>query len=260
MKVKHLAASFLLFFSLNSLGSSSEKFKQAAKKLRMIHLMTNHDNIISAGYAATPTQPLGPFYPVEFPFDTDNDLTKLGENSKRANGTTIEVHGVVKGTDGKVISNAKVEIWQACGTGRYDHPGDTNIAAQKDPNFQYYGFSISKEKGNYGFRTIFPGPYPASPTWWRPPHIHFLITAKGYKPLVTQLYFHGDSFKGAVTTVPTMGKITSKQINELNAKEPHLSRLSEADQKKLVVPFGFFKDPESTSVYKGRFDLYLEKR
>ena len=246
---------------MNSLGTtlSQEKFKNAAKKIRMVFLMKNHDSIKSAGYASTPTQPLGPFYPVDFPFDTDNDLTKLGENGKKALGTTIEVHGVVKGTDGKLIPNAKVEIWQACSTGRYDHPGDRNEAAEKDENFQYYGFSITKEKGKYGFRTIFPGPYPASPTWWRPPHIHFLVTAEGYQPLVTQLYFHGNSFKSVVANVPSMGKIKSEQINELNAKEPHLSRLSETDQKKLVVPFGLFKDQESTVVYKGSFNLFLEK-
>jgi hypothetical protein len=30
------------------------------------------------------------------------------------------------------------------------------------------------------------------PKAWRPSHIHYLIAAPGYKPLVTQLFFKGD--------------------------------------------------------------------
>jgi protocatechuate 3,4-dioxygenase beta subunit len=62
--------------------------------------------------------------------------------------------------------------------------------------------------GDVEFRSIRPAPYEIpknGPTGhllnevlgrhtWRPAHLHFKITAEGYKPLTTQLYFEGDPY------------------------------------------------------------------
>jgi protocatechuate 3,4-dioxygenase beta subunit len=47
----------------------------------------------------------------------------------------------------------------------------------------------------YTFRTTFPGKY-GDPGCLRPAHVHMRVTARGYKALVTQLYFRGDTNLG----------------------------------------------------------------
>ena len=77
-----------------------------------------------------------------------------------------------------------------CHTGKYNHPSDPN-PAKLDPNFQYWGQTTTNEKGEYFFKTIIPGAYPATNTWTRPPHIHFKVNLRGYNELTSQLYFKG---------------------------------------------------------------------
>ncbi len=160
----------------------------------------------------TPAQPKGPFYPVADQIDKDADLTQIQGTNRVAQGQVIVVEGVVAGVDCKPIENVFVEIWQACASGRYDHPGDPNTAAL-DPDFQYWGIVKTNAKGEYSFKTILPGAYPADTDWIRPPHIHFKVHKWGFKELITQLYFEG---------------------NELNDKDLILQSLNQ-EQKELVV-------------------------
>ena len=72
------------------------------------------------------------------------------------------------------------------------HPSDDN-SAPLDPNFE--GFAVLKTDGDgqYRFKTIKPGGYPAGPNLIRPPHIHFQVTGRADR-LVTQMYFENEKF------------------------------------------------------------------
>ena len=133
----------------------------------------------------TPRQTEGPFYPVEDQLDTDADLIRLEGSSLFALGEVIIVKGQVTDQNCNPVKGALVEIWQACASGKYNHPSDPNTAPI-DPNFQYWGKSVTDDQGRYKFRTILPGAYPADTDWMRPPHIHFKISRVGYKELITQ--------------------------------------------------------------------------
>ena len=141
---------------------------------------------------ATPPQTKGPFYPVNDQLDKDNDLTTVAGSGKVAKGQIIYVEGQVIDKDCQPVEGALVEIWQACETGKYNHPNDPNTAAL-DPDFQYFGKAVTDKNGAYIFKTIIPGAYPADRNWMRPPHIHYRVLKRGYKELVTQLYFAGDA-------------------------------------------------------------------
>jgi len=130
-------------------------------------------------------------------------------------GELILLEGVVRGPDCAPVPGALVEIWQACHSGRYDHPADPNTAPL-DPAFQYWGRVSTDPQGEYRFKTIVPGAYPAAPGWIRPPHIHFRVSAAGFPPLVTQMYFEGQ---------------------ELNASDRILQQLDPAARAMLVVAF-----------------------
>jgi protocatechuate 3,4-dioxygenase beta subunit len=140
----------------------------------------------------TPAEIEGPFYPVYAQKDTDFDLTHIQGQAGVARGKIIIIRGRVLDTEGKPIEDATVDLWQANAAGRYRHPHDPN-KAPLDPNFQGWAIVPSGRDGGFRFKTVYPGAYPASDTWMRPPHIHFKISKRGYVELVTQMYFPGES-------------------------------------------------------------------
>jgi protocatechuate 3,4-dioxygenase beta subunit len=120
----------------------------------------------------TPAEVLGPFYKKLAP-DTPN-LRAPGDP-----GFPLRVTGKVMNTRGDKVEGAKVEIWQADHHGSYDVKGYRYRAALKPD-----------AKGEYACDTVMPGHYSDRPAQ----HIHYLITAPGHKPLVTQVYFATDPF------------------------------------------------------------------
>lgn len=182
----------------------------------------------------TPRQVKGPFYPVVEQVDTDADLIFVDGSRNQAKGKVVIVEGVLRNQLCQVVPGALVEIWQACETGRYNHPSDPN-KAEMDPDFQYWGKAVTNEKGFYRFRTIIPGAYPADTDWMRPPHIHFKVAKLGYTELITQMYFKGE---------------------EYNAQDKILQSLRKADQEKVIVSFG---DREGLPHPVGTFDIQIQK-
>jgi len=139
----------------------------------------------------TPGEILGPFYPVLTPPDPGADLTILAARPGRAAGQLIHVMGRILNVEGQPVRNARVELWQANTHGRYNHPSDTN-PAPLDPNFNGFAVQTTDTEGRYRFKTIKPGAYPATPTWMRPPHLHFEVTGRVNR-VITQMYFPGES-------------------------------------------------------------------
>jgi protocatechuate 3,4-dioxygenase beta subunit len=139
----------------------------------------------AAALIATPAQTRGPFYPVQIPLDSDNDLVVIEGGSGIAEGEISNVVGRVLDERGRPIGGVRVEIWQCDVHGRYHHPGDRRNVPL-DSNFQGYGQFTTSADGGYRFRTIKPVPYPG-----RAPHIHFTVRGPGIEPLTTQMYVAG---------------------------------------------------------------------
>ncbi len=101
-----------------------------------------------------------------------------------------------------------------------------------DEYFQYWGKAITDEHGYFLFKTVLPSFYPATDDWYRPPHLHFSIRAKGHPEFVTQTYFKGK-------TLPDIGI-----INDLNAKDWILRDhgILPAQQEQVIVEYQ--PDPE----------------
>ncbi len=137
---------------------------------------------------ATPGETKGPFYPVLAQKDKDFDLTRIAGENGVAKGKIIIIQGQVLDTLGKAVENATIDLWQANAAGRYKHPHDSNNAPL-DPDFQGWAIVQSGKDGAFRFKTVYPGSYPASSKWTRPPHIHFKISKKGYIEIITQMYF-----------------------------------------------------------------------
>jgi protocatechuate 3,4-dioxygenase, beta subunit len=145
-----------------------------------------------ARHQLTPSQGMGPFYPLLKPLDRDADLTAVKGRRGRAQGRVIHLTGRVLNLKGEPVRGARIELWQANSNGRYNHPSDPR-EAPLDLNFQGYATQVTDAEGRYRFRTIKPGPYPSmyNPGSTRAPHIHFDVVGRDDR-LVTQMYFPGE--------------------------------------------------------------------
>jgi protocatechuate 3,4-dioxygenase beta subunit len=158
-------------------------------RVAALALITGAPRLAFAEKAAlepTPRDAEGPFYPVRFPADVDNDLAQVQGRAKGARGTLLYLSGRVLAPDGSALSGTKVELWQCDALGRYHHvDGDPG---ERDDDFQGYGIATTDADGRYAFRTIRPVPYGG-----RPPHLHFKLSHARARTLTTQLYPRGQS-------------------------------------------------------------------
>jgi hydroxyquinol 1,2-dioxygenase len=152
---------------------------------------TLHDS--TALEDTTSTSLLGPFFREDAPA-----LSLGGQISNADKSEEILLWGAVRNAAGEAISNAKVMVWQTSSTGVYDlQEGDGSA-------IDYRGTFQTDVDGKYHLRTVRPlgyfipmdGPVgdlvrAQGREGCRPAHIHFLISAPGFRELVTALYFPG---------------------------------------------------------------------
>jgi protocatechuate 3,4-dioxygenase beta subunit len=146
---------------------------------------------VFAGPTPTAEVTEGPFYPFNttnklpaiLPANRDNDLTRLADATKTAEGLPFLLSGVVRDLKGAPVEGAKVELWHTDTGGVYYHSGDTNVA-KRDVNFQFYGESVTGKDGAYSFRTVKPGLYTG-----RIRHFHFKVKRGDVAVLTSQFTF-----------------------------------------------------------------------
>jgi protocatechuate 3,4-dioxygenase beta subunit len=134
----------------------------------------------------TAAQGEGPYYPITEPVERDNDLTSIPGSEGAPVGEILLLSGRVLYQNAIPLSGAVVEIWQTDANGIYMHPDDP-LTGDRDPNFQFYGESVTGQDGSYAFRTVVPGLYGS-----RPRHIHLKVKIDGQELLISQFYFAGD--------------------------------------------------------------------
>jgi protocatechuate 3,4-dioxygenase beta subunit len=122
--------------------------------------------------ARNPTQwnEVGPFYKRLAP---NQSLLR----KERDPGLPLKVSGAVYGTREDALPGAHIELWHADHQGLYDLDG-----------YRFRATLSADDKGRYSFDSIMPGHYPARVCQ----HVHYIVTAPGHKPLITQLYFATD--------------------------------------------------------------------
>ena len=128
-------------------------------------------------------------------------VEEMGFNICRdGKGESCVVSGRVADAGGRPIEGAVLDVWQTNGDGRYDvqQPDD-------QPENNMRGRFVTGADGRYWFRTTKPVSY-LVPTDGpvgrmldatgrharRPAHIHFIVTAEGFEPVVTHIFVRGD--------------------------------------------------------------------
>lgn len=145
---------------------------------------------------ATSSSVLGPFHVSNPP-----PLAIGGDMKRDFGGTTLLVEGQVRDVDGTPISNAQIDIWQTAPNGLY---------SSQDPDqdiHSFHGLMTADENGDFSFTTVRPVSYTvpsdgpvgelldaAGRHPWRPSHLHYIVTAPGYKSLVTEVFPDDDPY------------------------------------------------------------------
>jgi protocatechuate 3,4-dioxygenase beta subunit len=133
------------------------------------------------GDCETTSDLLGPFYRPGSPVRQNLRISGVP-------GVPVELSGRILHSDCTTpYPNARVELWHCSPDGTYDNDS---------PDFRYRGTAYTDREGHYAFQTLLPVPYKTGRKQFRPAHFHLMITAEGYQPLVTQLYFSGDPWIG----------------------------------------------------------------
>jgi catechol 1,2-dioxygenase len=153
-----------------------------------------------AGYVGgTPRTIEGPLYVAGAPLSQGE--ARLDDGSEEGTATVLFLEGVVRDTDGNPVPGAIVDLWHANTQGTYSY---------FDPSQSEYNLRrriVTDAEGRYRARSIVPSGYgcnPAGPTQecldllgrhgQRPAHIHYFISAAGYRHLTTQINLSGDKY------------------------------------------------------------------
>jgi hydroxyquinol 1,2-dioxygenase len=171
-----------------------EEFILASDVLGLSMLVVQMNHTFDA--KATPATVLGPFH-----IDGSPEKEFGGDMSDGLPGTPLYVTGSVRGLDGAPVAGAILDVWQADEEGAYESqiPGidEARLRAKY----------ATRADGSYCLRTIAPkgysipmdGPVGAligatDISHFRPAHVHFLINAAGYEPLITHLFQEGAQY------------------------------------------------------------------
>jgi catechol 1,2-dioxygenase len=140
---------------------------------------------------ATENTVLGPFYVPGAPLRAYGDSILDDPDD----GPRAVVRGRVTDLDGNSIGGATLDVWQNASNRLYavQDPGQTPTNLR--------GRFLTRDDGSFELRTIRPLPYSipddgpvgrmmaaAGRHPWRPAHIHFMISAPGYRTLVTHVF------------------------------------------------------------------------
>ena len=146
---------------------------------------------------ATETTVLGPFYVGE------HKVTPHGTDiSANLQGDRMFVQSRVTDLNGKPLPGVPVDVWHADDDGFYDSQKPTYATQGPSSRARF----ITDADGRFFFRSILPCSYPIpvdGPVGemihytrrpaMRPAHVHFLVAAPGYEPLVTHVFIGGDA-------------------------------------------------------------------
>ncbi|NIF35480.1 catechol 1,2-dioxygenase [Enterobacter sp. Tr-810] len=184
---------------LNELGERKEAALLAAG-LGLEHYldMRADEKEAAAGTdVGTPRTIEGPLYVANAPLS--EGFARMDDG--RENAETMWLHGSVTDLDGKPVAGAIVDIWHANTLGGYSF---------FDPSQSEYNLRRRVKTGadgRYAVRSIVPCGYgcpPDGPTQKlltglgrhgnRPAHVHFFVSAPGFKHLTTQINLNGDQY------------------------------------------------------------------
>jgi catechol 1,2-dioxygenase len=148
-------------------------------------------------------------------------------------GETLFMEGQVLDTKGRPVPGAMVDVWHANSFGFYSFFGPPQSPYNLRRRIE------TDDEGRYRFRSIMPSGYgcpPGSKTEdlltlmgrhaQRPAHIHFFVTASGFRQLTTQINIDGDKYLHDDFAFGTRDDLIPPVERVTNATEIHKAGLN----------------------------------
>ena len=158
--------------------------------------MSSLIDMINSSEDATSSSVLGPFHVSGAP-----PLAYGGDMKRHYGGPMLLAEGVIKDTAGNPIAGAQIDIWQTAPNGLYASQD------QEQDTYSFHGLMTVGEDGKYAFTTVKPVEYTVPSDGpvgdilracgrhpWRPSHLHYIVTAPGFQPLVTEIFPDDDPY------------------------------------------------------------------
>ncbi|MEZ0115969.1 hydroxyquinol 1,2-dioxygenase [Catenulispora sp. EB89] len=174
---------------------------------------------------ATEATVFGPFF-----VDGAPEVPLGGDLARGAAGTPCYVSGRVLAAGGTPLGDVCVDVWGADEDGFYDvqYPGERSVGR---------GRLHTAPDGAFRFWTVLPTPYPiphdgpvgdllaaAGRSPMRPAHLHFMVTAPGYRTLITHIFVAGDPYLGSDAVFGVKDSLVVEAGHHDGGEAPHGSR------------------------------------
>jgi hydroxyquinol 1,2-dioxygenase len=173
--------------------------------LSMLVIGQNH----RAPPGATPATVFGPFFVEDAPRFANGDDIANG-----APGEPCLMRGSVRSLAGAPVPEARIDVWQADEAGFYD------VQQPELDGPRGRGHLYPERDGRFWFWTVKPAAYPipddgpvgdllaaAGRGPMRPAHVHFMVKAPGYAPLITHVFAAGDPHLDADAVFGVKGEL-----------------------------------------------------
>lgn len=182
---------------LHKVGDISSDKRSEFSLLSDVMGLSSMVDLLASDPSATPGSVLGPFHALGSPW-LSSPANLIGANE----GQRVLLRASVCDTSGQPLPAATIDFWQNAANGLYwqidpSQPQD-NLRCQ---------LKVSAE-GRFEIATIRAVPYeiptdgpvwldlvqPAGRSAWRPAHFHLIVSAPGYRTLVTELFDAEDPY------------------------------------------------------------------
>lgn len=153
-------------------------------------------DMLQTGAGSTERSALGPFHAQGSP-----QLENGGDLACGNAGEKMLVRGRVLDSHDDPVANARLDFWQAAANGLY---------WQQDPAQDRDNLRCTMSadaRGRYALTTVRPASYTVPDDGpvgdllragkrhaWRPAHLHFIVSADGFQPLTTEVFFADDPY------------------------------------------------------------------
>ena len=181
---------------LERAGEISNKERHEFVLLSDVLGLSSLVDMINSTPDGTSSSVLGPFHISGSP-----PLPIGGDMKCDFGGPVLLAQGMIKDVDGNPIHGASLDIWQTAPNGLY---------SSQDPDqdtYSFHGIQTTGADGRYAFTSVRPVEYTVPTDGpvgdilnacgrhpWRPSHLHFIVKAEGYRPLVTEVFPEDDPY------------------------------------------------------------------
>ncbi len=177
-------------------GNISDKERHEFVLLSDVLGLSSLVDMLHSDPDGTSSSVLGPFHITGAP------PIAIGADMKRDfEGQVLVAQGVIRDALGNPIEGAELDIWQTAPNGLY---------SSQDPDqdtYSFHGIQTTGPDGRYAFTTVKPVSYTVPTDGpvggilrasgrhpWRPSHLHYIVKARGYRTLVTEIFPDDDPY------------------------------------------------------------------